>query len=180
MILNVDSAIVCVDCGITYTMLEAEYARFQELAKTVKDFKMPRRCANCRKIRRNEKLVQTLAQAPPQPPSVEAVPVPSYRPEALVLTPDAIARGGSFVANFKPSTNTAAVVLDRPKPEEPIAEEVRLVLATKDFEELVRGHPIVWHGVRVILADIGFKNMRGAIELAELEVAQTFIKKNGH
>ena len=48
-------------------------------------------------------------------------------------------------------------------------EEVRFVLATKDFEDLVLGREVVWQGVHVILADIGFDVMRSAIDRAEVE-----------
>lgn len=51
-------------------------------------------------------------------------------------------------------------------------EEVRLVLATTDFDKLVRGEPVSWHGCTVVLARIGFDVMRKAIEEAEIVEAK--------
>lgn len=45
--------------------------------------------------------------------------------------------------------------------------DVRLVLATTDFENLVAGKPVSWQGVTVILADIGYKAMHDAIDRVE-------------
>jgi hypothetical protein len=61
----------------------------------------------------------------------------------------------------------------------PVKEEVRVILATKDFEDLVHGRPVVWQGVRVILADIGFKVMREALDRAEDERAKVLYHRNG-
>lgn len=52
-------------------------------------------------------------------------------------------------------------------PETPKKEPVSLVLATTDFELLVQGKPVDWRGVHVVLAQIGFDNMRRAIDDAE-------------
>jgi len=57
--------------------------------------------------------------------------------------------------------------MSSPPKKEP--EEVRLVMATKDFEDLVMGEAVCWHGVRVVLADIGFDTMRKIIDQAEIE-----------
>ena len=46
-------------------------------------------------------------------------------------------------------------------------EQVRMVLATSDFYNLVQGKEVSWHGVTIILADIGFGVMRDAIDEAE-------------
>jgi hypothetical protein len=70
-----------------------------------------------------------------------------------------------------------------PAPPPPIPEEpakVLLVLATKDFDDLVNGRAVIWKGVKVVLADIGFAVMRKAIEDAELERAKKLVKANGH
>ena len=68
--------------------------------------------------------------------------------------------------------------IEPPKAEEP-KKEIRLILATKDFEDLVHGRHVTWQGVRVILADIGFDVMRKAIDRAETEKAKAFFQKNG-
>ncbi len=65
------------------------------------------------------------------------------------------------------------------EPTAPEKEEVRFILATKDFEDLVHGRPVVWQGVRVILADIGFKVMREALDRAEDERAKILYHRNG-
>jgi len=51
----------------------------------------------------------------------------------------------------------------------PKKDEVRLVLATTDFENLIAGRPVTWHGVTVILADIGYQAMHDAINRVEQE-----------
>jgi hypothetical protein len=51
----------------------------------------------------------------------------------------------------------------------PKKNEVRLVLATTDFENLVAGRSVAWQGVTVILADIGYKAMHDAIDRVEQE-----------
>ena len=137
--MNPETSIVCLDCGVTYTMPEKEYLRFKELAQTVKNFRMPRRCSDCRRVRRNqEQQLPVKAAAPAR--EVPADPEP---------------------------------VTERPK------DEILLVLATKDFEDLVNGRPVVWRGVRVVLADIGFGVMKKAVEDAEIERARKLIKTNG-
>lgn len=50
----------------------------------------------------------------------------------------------------------------------PAKAPVHFVLGTGDFEALVSGQPLVWNGVTVVLADIGFKAMYDAIERAEV------------
>lgn len=65
-----------------------------------------------------------------------------------------------------------------PTPEEPA--KVLLVLATKDFDDLVNGRSVIWKGVKVLLADIGFSAMRKAIDDAELDKAKKLVKANGH
>lgn len=45
--------------------------------------------------------------------------------------------------------------------------DVRLVLATVDFENLIAGRPVSWQGVTVVLADIGYKAMHDAIDRVE-------------
>lgn len=155
MPISMPSTIVCIDCGMTYAMAEPERVKFEQLLNSVSGFQIPRRCAGCRKLKREDKIRQermlqsrSIPTYPP-PPLPPAVPVPM--PEAVTPAPK---------------------------------EEVRLILATKDFEDLVHGRPIVWQGVRVILADIGFRVMRQAIDRAELELelerAKEAIRNNGH
>lgn len=143
----------CVDCGTTETLVAAEAARFDNLLKTVKGFQMPKRCGVCRKRRRDEK--------PASVPQTRAtVPAPSPTPV--------------IVMSAKPSI----AVLD-PANEADMAR-VNLVLATKDFDDLVNGRPVVYKGVKVILADIGFEAMRRVIDEAEIDRAKKHIKSNGH
>lgn len=77
-----------------------------------------------------------------------------------------------------PAASASRVIELTPKRESP-EEEIRLILATKDFEDLVHGRPVVWQGVRVILADIGFKVMKDAVERAETARAREAFHRNG-
>lgn len=146
--LNPETSIVCIDCGVTYTMPDQEYDRFKALMATNPTFKMPRRCADCRRARRNQ-----------VPPTLKAQ-VPSYT---------------SGLAQY-PHADVAPIA----HREEASKDEILFVLATKDFEDLVNGRPVVWRGVRVVLADIGLKVMKKAIEDVELEKAKKIVKENGH
>jgi len=144
--------IVCADCGQSFVMTASEKVRFQELIKNVPGFHMPRRCFECRRKRRMERISPR-----------HVMPVV----QAIIQTP-------------APAPDVAMTVIDPPAPSSEIQkEEVRLILATKDFEDLVHARPVVWQGVRVILADIGFKVMRDAIERAETERAKTLFRRNG-
>jgi Probable zinc-ribbon domain len=87
----------------------------------------------------------------------------------------------------KPASGKAVVMKATPSisvtpapapPEEP--PKILLVLATKDFDDLVHGRSVVWNGVKVLLADIGFTVMRKAIDDAELDKAKKHVKANGH
>jgi len=53
----------------------------------------------------------------------------------------------------------------------PGKDEIRVVLATVDFEDLVSGRAVFWRPekIRIVLADIGFEAMRQAIDRAEIE-----------
>jgi hypothetical protein len=162
--LNPETSIVCLDCGITYTMSEKEYHRFKELAATVQNFRMPRRCSECRRARRNQAPVTAKAAAPTYPPAAA-----TSAPVSMAQMP------------FKEAAPLPPVVVAAPPKTEPEKkEEILFVLATKDFEDLVNGRPIVWRGVRLVLADIGFGTMKKAIEDAELERAKKLVKANGH
>jgi hypothetical protein len=63
----------------------------------------------------------------------------------------------------------APVQAKPPQAAPPKKGEIRLVLATTDFENLIAGKQVVWQGVTVILADIGFKAMHDAIDRVEQE-----------
>lgn len=150
MPISMPSTIVCIECGVTYFFTPQEKVSFERLLNTEPDFKMPRRCAECRKLRREEKIRMERQAITKE--------IPTYAPTLADM----------------PRANEAVT----PPTEEP--QEVRFILATKDFEDLVHGRPIVWQGVRVILADIGFKVMREAIERAEMERARNSVRGNGH
>lgn len=139
-----DEIRICLDCNGEYTFSGGEKARFENLMKTVSGFQMPKRCFNCRRERRN---------GPPLPPPAPA-PAPSYR--------------GTRLASAKP------LPVSSPPPPPPVSRapkegDVRLVLATVDFENLVAGRPVSWQGVTVLLADIGYKAMHEAIDRVEQE-----------
>ena len=149
MPISMPSTIVCIDCGMTDILAEQERMKFEQLLNSVPGFQVPRRCAGCRKLKREEKVRQERM--------LQAKNIPTYPPPPLPQPAPA-----------------PEVVAPAPK------EEVRLILATKDFEDLVHGRPVIWQGVRVILADIGFKIMREAIDRAELERAKEAVRNNGH
>jgi hypothetical protein len=130
-------------------MSQDEKNRFEELIKNVPNFFMPKRCGECRRKRRTERNLERIA------PVLPAAPPP-----------------------LPPSPPPPPPAVETPKPEEP-KKEIRLILATKDFEDLVHGQHVVWQGVRVILAEIGFDVMRKAIDRAETEKAKAFFQKNG-
>ena len=147
--------LVCIDCGQTFVITASEKVRFEELMKNIHGFSMPRRCFPCRQRRRPNQVPPVPVAPPPVQVAVQEKPV-------------------SRMALLPPPPKSVV--------EEPVVvpkEEVRLILATKDFEDLVHGQPVVWQGVRVILADIGFKVMREAIDRAEDERAKILFRKNG-
>lgn len=146
MPISMPSTIVCIDCGMTYALGDQERVKFEQLLNSVSGFQIPRRCASCRKLKREEKSRQERM--------LQARDIPTYPPPPLPPAPP--------------------VEVIAPK------EEVRFILATKDFEDLVHGRPVLWQGVRVILADIGFRVMRDAIDRAELERAKDAVRNNGH
>jgi hypothetical protein len=44
----------CVDCKKSWGMYQSEKIFFENLVKTVKDFEMPKRCPDCRKLKRKD------------------------------------------------------------------------------------------------------------------------------
>jgi hypothetical protein len=157
--------LICSECRQEYTMTASEKVRFQELIKSVQGFVMPKRCPACRKKNREAKAALGVGVVPaPKPVEVQSAVAPPPPPRVTVDTP---------------KNGTPSVKAEAPAKVELPREEVRLILATKDFEDLVHGRPVVWQGVRVILADIGFKVMRDAIERAETEKAKILFHKNG-
>lgn len=166
-----ETSFPCVECGITYTMTEKEHLRFKDLAAQNPAFRMPKRCAECRRLRRleQERTLPRPAIARPLTPMVQRVNAPVMAPTVLpkpsVSETVDLDLGSGVTEDF---------MVEAPK------KEVVFMLATKDFEELVHGRPVVWQGVRVILAQIGFENMHKAIDRAELEKAKEHVKANGH
>jgi hypothetical protein len=155
--------LICSDCREEYTMTASEKVRFQELIKNVQGFVMPKRCPACRKKNREAKALQGSSPQVSKTAVFQAVVAAPPAPRVMVETPK----------NGMPAVKVETVGVEIPK------EEIRLILATKDFEDLVHGRPVIWQGVRVILADIGFKVMRDAIERAETERAKVLFHKNG-
>lgn len=143
-----ETTIACIDCGTTFTMSEGEKLYFEELIQTLPNFRMPRRCPECRKKR---KMVPG------------GVP-----PQGVVGTyPKAPGNGGFQMAVTVPPPlpPPAPVVVEEPP------KEIRVVLVSQEFSDLVCGRPVVRPGVRVILADIGVDVMRKAIDRAVIEKA---------
>lgn len=179
--MNPETSFICITCQKTYTMSEKEFARFKELAATVENFQMPRRCFECRRARRLQPQPFVHPGNMQTPKALEAEIVnESEDVSSTVVTQTARAEVRVALETPAASACTPAPSPSVPKPIEEKKEEVLFVLATKDFDELVHGQAVVWRGVRVVLADIGFAVMRRAIDDAELEKAKKHIKANGH
>lgn len=165
--------LVCTDCGHSYVMTDQEKGRFEDLIKNVENFQMPKRCFECRRKRRMEKVPQRQASIPQPLPTPAPVPASAVisRPLQVLAPPPPPPVSAPPTAPALRTVVAEAMGVEK--------EEVRFILATKDFEDLVHGRPIIWQGVRVILADIGFKMMRDALDRAEMERAKTHFRKNG-
>jgi len=145
----------CIECGVAYTMPEGEKTYFEDLIKKFPNFKMPRRCAECRKKRR--------VQASSQPQTH----LPGERMSTL-------APMGSGGVSSKPIQGHQAPPEPVPTPygSPPETKKIeRVVLVGEEFSDLVCGRPVVRPGVHVILADIGVEFMRKAIDRAVIEKA---------
>jgi hypothetical protein len=130
---------ICLDCRSPYSLTEAEEKSFKSLMGKLKDFKMPKRCSPCRALRRN-----------------------GVQPPPVFVAAPAIPMGRASTLDMKIKVNPGL-----PGPV-PAKAPVHFVLGTGDFEALVSGQPLVWNGVTIVLADIGFKAMYDAIERAEV------------
>lgn len=154
-----ETIINCIECGVTYTMPPSEKKYFEDLIVRFPNFRMPRRCAECRKKRR--------AQAVPQPQT--------HLPGEGLST---LAPMGSGGVTSQPIQGHQAPVEPVPAPKpygdalEPkkLAIE-RVVLVGAEFSDLVCGRPVIHHGVHIVLADIGVDAMRKAIDRAVIEKA---------
>lgn len=150
-----ETTIACIDCGTTFTMSEGEKLYFEELIRTLPNFRMPRRCAECRKKR---KIIQGGTPLQGMPGTYQG----------------AQGNGGGqcgpgpAVAPLPLPSSLPVVVEEPPK-------EVRVILVGHDFADLVCGRPVVRPGVRVILADIGVDVMRKAVDRAVIEKALAMI-----
>jgi hypothetical protein len=143
---------ICVDCRKEFTLSEAEQKYHAEKQKVDQAWQLPRRCKDCLTARRLNSMSH-------------AASAPLHRP---VVAP---------VTGTSPTNGTHAVaVATAPKPPVngtpkacPQKKKDRLILATTDFEKLVNGCVVEWHGhdLEVILADIGFDNMRHMLDDAE-------------
>ncbi len=133
--------LICAECGAVYELTEGEREWFanRKDPKTGKPWQLPKRCRPCRDRRKTE------AKAPPRierPLEPRSYPV---REPVRELPPEK-----------RPDDNGHKK-----------KEEVRIILATTDFTDLVQGREVVWQGVHIVLADIGFNVMRRAIDEAE-------------
>lgn len=155
---------ICIDCRSPFLLTASEKVHYQHLVQTVDGFRMPKRCVECRKKRR-------MMEAAPQKTAPAGIALP-LSPVPFLYPPPPV----PLPAPQPPVPPPA----EKASPPAPQKEEILFVLATTDFEELVHGRPVLWQGVRVVLADIGFKVMREAIERAETERAKAVFRKNGY
>jgi len=133
---------ICADCRSPYQLTETEKRSFETLISQRPGFKMPRRCSRCRKVRRD----QQNARGPMAVPSIPMKSASTLDTKVVIVS---AGRPDDAPVTVKPTS-------------------VDMVLGTGDFEDLVSGKAIVWRGVRIVLADIGFKVMYDAIERAEV------------
>jgi hypothetical protein len=144
-------SIVCTDCQQQFTLNAGEKIWYEERQKLDPKFKMPKRCKPCREKRKdvdgNVKSARPVLNVPFRP-----VPVLPSRP--LLPTPEERGVSRSDLAKTKPG-----------------GDEIRVVLATVDFEDLIAGRSVYCrtNKVRIVLADIGFAAMRAAIDRAEID-----------
>ena len=149
----------CLDCHEQFVLTSSERARFEALSGQLQGFKMPRRCTRCRRNRRNLKPT-TEPASPAMVPMIQMKGASTLdRYTRVNDPPDAPpAPPASSVQTAWPKSN--------PKVEFKEQNEVNIVLGTGDFEALVSGKPVTWHGVQVVLADIGFPAMYDALDRA--------------
>lgn len=152
-----ETTITCIECGVSYTMPPSEKKYFEDLIARFPTFRMPRRCAECRKKRR--------AQAAPQPKT--------HLPGEGLSTWAPQGSGGI----------TAGPIQGYQGPHEPVPAPMpygappetkkieRVILVGDEFSDLVCGRPVIHHGIHIVLADIGVDAMRKAIDRAVIEKA---------
>lgn len=145
-----DSIIVCIDCGQQFSLNAGEKLWYEERQKRDPKFMMPKRCKPCRESRKDAN-GNVKATAPVSNP-----PYPFRRVPQRPLSPTPEERGVSRSD------------LSKTKPCE---DEIRIVLATVDFEDLIAGRSVYCRSskVRIVLADIGFAAMRASIDRAEID-----------
>lgn len=142
---------VCTDCQQEFSLAASEKIWYEERQKLDPKFMMPKRCKPCRVKRKNGDLGK-----PVQLPPYAHVPHPLPLPLPLPLPPTPEERGvsRSDLSKTKPG-----------------GDEIRIVLATVDFEDLISGRSVYCRTskVRIVLADIGFSSMRTLIDRAEVD-----------
>lgn len=146
-------SIVCSDCQQPFSLNAGERIWYEERQKSDPKFMMPKRCKSCREKRKdangNVKFAQPVRPLPSRPLPLRPLPM---RP----LPPTPEERGVSRLE------------LSKTKPGE---DEIRVILATADFEDLISGRSVYCrtNKVRIVLADIGFSAMRASIDRAEID-----------
>jgi hypothetical protein len=198
-----EQTIQCAECRRNFIFTDKEATFLKDLVAQGKlaEFAVPRRCLGCRQRKRREaKAVAPPAPVPvpatveyvlaPAKPAIPLSPVPAS-PPALSLGPDAVQWPISSVPTaptVPPPAPVQAVVPLAPAPTAVPAketifegkppqiirdEEIRIVLASDDFEKLVCREEVLWtmgnKKVRIILADIGFPVMKEALKKAMMQ-----------
>jgi len=150
---------ICADCRSPFQLSEVEKRNFEALISKLPNFKMPRRCSRCRKIRRDQ--VANAGRGVPMAVfPTPAVPMKGASTRDVAVEITSWEPGVPKIISMEVGPTSGPVAA----PQKPVS----LVLGTGDFEALVAGRSVTWHGVKVVLADIGFKAMYDAIEHAEV------------
>lgn len=154
-----ETIINCIECGVTYTMPDSEKKYFEDLIARFPSFRMPRRCAECRKKRRTQASSQPQTHLPGQGLS-------TWAPQG-----SGGITAGPIQGYQGPHEPVQAPMPYGAPPETKRIEIERIVLVGAEFSDLVCGRPVIRNGVHVVLADIGVDAMRKAIDRAVIEKA---------
>lgn len=139
-----DQNIICQDCNRAFTLNAGEQKWYEDRLQKDPKFRMPKRCKDCLTKRKNAQ--------PPSPHSIHH-------------------RKAVEEVNLPPTPEERGVTRSDLTKTKPGGDEIRVVLATVDFEDLIAGRSVYCrtNKVRIILADIGFAAMRAAIDRAEID-----------
>jgi hypothetical protein len=188
---KMDQTIQCAGCRRDFVFTEREETFLRNLVAQGKlaEFVVPKRCLACRQKKRREMRTIVPSAAAAAAPAPARAAAPSAAPSVALSVPHPYVQSApppavpllsmpveEFVRGPGPSGPPVLAIKERifeGKPPEIIRdEEIRIVLAGAEFEQLVCREEILWSmgnkKVRIILADIGFPAMKEALQKAML------------